>query len=78
MKSIGQLTVDDSGLAVSDDATEAGEMKLVERNGVLVCTLECDEPLSDLATEWLREPVEHDRELRMRELMKQSGVKGFD
>lgn len=72
LKSVSHLVSNDA----FDEAAE--EMKLVERDGVLVFTLERDEPLPEVAEEWLRDPVGRDREVRMRELMKGCGLEGFD
>jgi hypothetical protein len=57
---------------------EAAEMKLVSQDGVMVFMLEGDAPLPDAAREWLLDPVKHDRESRMRELMRGCGLEGFD
>ncbi len=73
LKSVSHAT---NGCAARED--ETGELKLIEKDGVLVFTLERDEPLPEVAAEWLLDPVKHDRELRMRELMKGCGVEGFD
>ena len=58
-------------------SVEAGEMKLVNKDGVLVFTLEDGNALPDVLTEWLNDPVKYDRELRMRELMKGCGLESF-
>lgn len=60
------------------EGSEVGEMKLVNKDGVLVFTLEHTEPLPDVVAAWLNDPVKYDRDLRMRELVKGSGFESLD
>ncbi|NOT62784.1 MAG: hypothetical protein HOP19_21455 [Acidobacteria bacterium] len=62
-------------LAAVDDSDG---VELIEEDGLLVIHLKCDGPLPEHLTEWLRDPVKHERELRMRELMRQCGVEDFE
>ena len=53
---------------------ESIEVELIEEDGLLMVHFKSDGPLPEHLTEWLRDPVKHERELRMRELMRQCGV----
>ncbi len=73
-------------LAPADNLTQAVEVgvaeeslgKIIDEAGVLVIAFDTTEPLPESVSAWLKDPVKYDREMRMKEIMRGSGLESLD